>query len=163
VGNALDDASKRVETLLERFNAFPADTGARADAEELVRVVSALYGDGLQGMVDKLREALGKEEADALLERCCNDPVVASLLITHGLHPVPLKQRVQRAIESIGPYLREHDAGVEIAYVDEDIVEVRVNGMADVIPRVESAIREAAPEVLDVRAAGQTISLLEVR
>jgi Fe-S cluster biogenesis protein NfuA len=163
VGNALEEASKRVETLLERFNAFPPDTGARADAEELVRVVSALYGDGLQRLVDKLREALGKEEANALLERCCSDPVVAGVLITHHLHPVPLEQRVQRAIESIRPYLREHDADVEIAYADEDIVEVRVNGMADVIPRIENAIREAAPEVLDVRAVGQTISLLEVR
>jgi hypothetical protein len=163
VSNTLDDTSKRVETLLERFNAFPPDTGARADAEELVRVVSGFYGDGLERIVDKLRETLGKEHADALLERCCSDPVVASLLITHRLHPISLQERVERAIASIRPYLRERNAGVEIVNVDEDLVEVRVSGLAEVIPRIESAIREAAPEVLDVRAAGQTISLLEVR
>lgn len=161
--SALDDASKRVETLLERFNAFPSTTGVRADAEELVRVVSGLYGECLDRIAQALRAAFGKEEADALLERCCNDSLVASLLITHGLHPVPLQERVRRAVESVRPYLQSHDAEADIVHVDEDLVEVRMTGTADVIPKIESAIREAAPEVLDVRAAGQTISLLEVR
>lgn len=161
--STLDDASKRVETLLERFNAFPSTTGVRADAEELVRVISALYGECLDRIAQTLRATLGKEETDALLERCCNDPLVASLLITHALHPVPLQERVERALDGVRPYLHSHGADADIVHVDEDLVEVRVTGMADVIPKIESAIREAAPEVLDVRAAGQTISLLEVR
>jgi len=161
--STLDDASKRVETLLERFNAFPSTTGVRADAEELVRVVSGLYGECLDSIAQTLQATLGKEEADALLERCCNDPVVASLLITHALHPVPLQERVKRALDGVRPYLQSHGADADIVHVDEDLVELRVTGMAEVIPKIESTIREAAPEVLEVRAVGQTISLLEVR
>jgi Fe-S cluster biogenesis protein NfuA len=159
----LADASQRVETLLERFSALPPTTGARADAEELVRVLSTMYGDALREIAESIRAALGEEEGNALLERCCRSQLVGTLLITHGLHPVTLQTRVERALESVRPYLREHDADAEIVRLDEDVVEVRVNGMDSVIPEIERAIREAAPEVLDVRAVGQTISLLEAR
>jgi uncharacterized protein YqgV (UPF0045/DUF77 family) len=159
----LDDASKRIETLLERFAALPATTGARADAEELVRVVSNLHGTALRRVAQTLRDELGDDAAGAVLERCCEDPIVAGLFITHGLHPVPLRARVERAIESVREYLRERDADVELLSVDEDLVELRVDGVADVIPAIERAIFKAAPEVLEVRAAGQTISLLEAR
>jgi len=157
----LTDASQRVEALLGRFSALPPTTGARADAEELVRVLSTMYGDALREIAESIRAALGEDEGNALLERCCSNQLVATLLITHGLHPVPLKTRVERALDSVRPYLREHDADAEIVHLDEDIVEVRVNGMDSVIPAIERAIREAAPEVLDVRPIGQTISLLE--
>jgi Fe-S cluster biogenesis protein NfuA len=163
VNISLHDASERVEQLLERFSALPATTGARADAEELVRVLSGLYGEALRKIVEGIQASLGEQQANALLERCCDDPLVATLLVTHGLHPVPLKMRVERALGSVEPYLRRHEAAAEIVRADEDVVEVRVNGSADVIPKIEHAIREAAPEVLDVRATGQTISLLEAR
>jgi hypothetical protein len=163
VTTSLHDASQRVETLLERFSALPPATGARADAEELVRILSSMYGDALREIVESIRAALGEKEGSALIERCCSNPLVTTLLIAHGLHPVPLRTRVDRAIDSIQPYLREHHAGAEIVHLDEDLVEVRVNGMEDIVPAIERAIREAAPEVLDVRAVGQTISLLEVR
>lgn len=159
MSNTLDDTSKRVETLLERFNAFPSTTGARADAEELVRVISGLYGEGLRRIVQALEDA----HAENVIEECCADPLVASLLIAHGLHPVSLRVRVERAIDAIRPELQKQGGGVEIVSIDEDVVEVRVNGMADLIPRIERAVYEAAPEVLEVRATGQTISLLEVR
>lgn len=163
MSNTLDDTSKRVEALLERFNAFPSTTGARADAEELVHVISGLYGEGLQRMVQSLRETLGDAQAQTVLEACCSDPLVASLFITHGLHPVPLEERVRRAVDELRPKLRSQGADVEIFHVDEEVVEVRIDGSAELIPTIESAVYAAAPEVLEVRATGQTISLLEVR
>jgi Fe-S cluster biogenesis protein NfuA len=158
----LDGASKRVEALLERFSALPATTGARADAEELVRVVSSLHGEALRRVARTLRDEIG-DGANAVLERCCDDPIVAGLFITHGMHPVPLRERVERAIESVRPSLCEHGVDVEIVSVDEDEVQLRVQGTAEVIPAIERAILKFAPEVLEVRTAGETISLLEVR
>jgi Fe-S cluster biogenesis protein NfuA len=162
MGDLLSESSRRVETLLERFSAFPASTGARTDAEELVRVISALYGECLRRVIARIREQF-KGAGDDALERCCDDPLVASLLVTHGLHPVPLERRVERALDALRPALREKGADVELLSVDEDVVAVRVDGMADLVPLVEQAIHAAAPEVLEVRAAGQTISLLGVR
>lgn len=158
----LDSSSRRVEMLLDRFGAFPPSTGARTDAEDLVRTISSLYGESLRSIARTLREELG-ERGDAILERCCDDPLVASLLVTHNLHPMPLEERVRRAIDRIKPALEQKHANVELLSVDEDVVSVRVDGMSDVVPLVEQAVYAAAPEVLEVRAAGQTISLLGVR
>lgn len=158
----LDSSSRRVEMLLDRFGTFPPSTGARTDAEDLVRTISSLYGESLRSIARTLREELG-ERGDAILERCCDDPLVASLLVTHNLHPMPLEERVRRAIDRIKPALEQKHANVELLSVDEDVVSVRVDGMSDVVPLVEQAVYAAAPEVLEVRAAGQTISLLGVR
>jgi hypothetical protein len=155
----LDSLSRRVEMLLDRFSAFPASTGARTDAEDLVRTISSLYGESLRSIARTLREELG-ERGDAILERCCDDPLVTSLLVTHNLHPVPLEERVRRAIDRIKPALEQRNADVLLLSVDEDVVSVRVDGMSDVVSLVEQAVFTAAPEVLQVRAAGQTISLL---
>lgn len=157
----LDRSSKRVETLLGRFSAFPAATGARTDAEELVRTVSALYGECLRSIAKTLREQLGGR-ADSLLEECCADPLVASLLVTHELHPLPLEVRVTRALDSVQPVLREKGGNVELVRAGEDLVELRMEGGAELVPLIEQAVYAAAPEVLDVRCVGQTISLLGV-
>jgi hypothetical protein len=157
----LDASSRRVEMLLNRFSTFPPSSGARTDAEELVRIISSLYAECLRAVVQTLREDAG-ERADTILERCCEDPLVASLLVTHGLHPVPLEVRVRRAIETVKPALQTKNAGVELLSVDEDVVSVRVDGMADAVSLVEQAVYSAAPEVLEVRCVGQTISLLGV-
>lgn len=162
MGDLLNEGSRRVETLLDRFSAFPASTGARSDAEELVRVVSGLYGECLRRLAAGVRERFGTR-GDELLVHCCQDPLVASLLITHGLHPVPLEQRVRDALDAVRPALREKGADVELVRVDEDVASVRVDGSVDVVPLVERAIHSAAPEVLEIRAAGQTISLLGAR
>jgi NifU-like domain len=162
MGDLLAESSKRVETILDRFSSFPVTTGARTDAEDLVRTVSGLYGEALRRIVATLRDELG-ERAEVLLERACGDTLVASLFITHGMHPVSLQERVRRGIDSVQPYLQSRDAYVEVLSIDEDVVNVRVQGSSDVVPAVERAIFQAAPEVLEVRAVGQTISLLEAR
>ena len=162
MADVLNESSNRVQTLLDRFSAFPPSTGARADAEELVRVISTLYGEGLRRMIRRLRDGLG-DDANAIVEACCSDPVVASLLITHGLHPVPLDQRVRRAIDSVRPELRAKGGDAELMSADEDVVSVRIDGMSDLVPIVERAVFASAPEVLEVRAVGQTVSLLNLR
>lgn len=155
----LDRSSKRIEALLDRFSAYPAASGARADAEELVRTVSSLYGECLREIAETLRDELGGR-ADDVLGRCCGDALTSSLLIAHGLHPVPLETRVRRALDSVRETLAGQQACVELVSVDEDAVAVRIDGPSQVVPVVEQAIFAAAPEVLDVRCVGQTISLL---
>ena len=154
MADLLQQTSQRVETLLGRFSAFPVTTGARADAEELVRITSSLFGECLGRIVRRMRDEIG-EKADEVLERCCSDPLVASLLITHGLHPVPLEERVRRVLRDF--------PGVELLDATEDLVEVRIEGGEELATQVERAIYAAAPEVLEVRTVGQTISLLSLQ
>ena len=63
------------------------DPSARAVAEELAAAVVELYGEGL--------ERLSRRWTATQRLRLADDGVVGSLLLIHGLHPVPLEERVQ--------------------------------------------------------------------
>lgn len=160
MGDLLKETGERVEALLEHFGAFPPSTNARADAEELLQSVSALYGEGLRRLLQALRNELG-DAAPEVLQRSCSDTIVTALLVTHGLHPVPLDERVRHAVDTVLPYMQSHGGGVEILNITEDAVDVRLQGSCDgcsasqatLKDALERAIFAAAPEVLEVRAA----------
>jgi len=91
----------RIETLLEASSS--GGVLARERAEELVRLVADLYGAGLERMMDILYEE--GVLTDAVLDRYAADDLVASLLLVHGLHPYDVETRVQRALDTVRPYL----------------------------------------------------------
>src|SRR5680860_571039 len=75
---------ERIDALLDA-----SSTGgvvARERAEELVRLVTDLYGAGLERVLDLLYDAGRLDEE--VLGLLVADDLVASLLIVHGLHPV---------------------------------------------------------------------------
>ena len=43
-----------------------------------------------------------------------DDGVVGSLLLIHGLHPVPLEERVTGALDEVRPYMKSHGGDVEL-------------------------------------------------
>jgi Fe-S cluster biogenesis protein NfuA/nitrite reductase/ring-hydroxylating ferredoxin subunit len=159
----------RIEALLEA-----ASTGgrvARERAEELVRLVVDLYGAGLERLLEIVHEA-GRLDDD-LLDRLVADDLVASLLAVHGLHPDDVGARVARALDGVRPYLGSHGGDVELLGVTDDgRVRLRMLGSCDGCPSssvtlslaVESAIRDAAPEVsgIDVEETPQAASVIPV-
>lgn len=144
-------AGDRIERLLDELHAG-ADPRTRDRADELLRVVSELYGAGLARVVE-----LVGERAPQLLDELVADELVASLLIVHGLHPSSLAQRVEAALRGVRPSLAAHGGGVELVDVDPDAgaVRVRLLGSCDGCPAssatlqsaVETAIAAAAPEI----------------
>jgi Fe-S cluster biogenesis protein NfuA len=147
----------RVEGLLERLEALP-DPAARETATEVVQALLDLYGEGLGRIVDVLAERDDGTLADALSK----DELVAHLLLLHGLHPVPVQERVREALEGVLPYLESHGGSVELLGVDEGIVQLRLEGSCSGCPSsamtlklaIEEAIFKAAPDVDEVRAEG---------
>jgi Fe-S cluster biogenesis protein NfuA/nitrite reductase/ring-hydroxylating ferredoxin subunit len=145
----------RIEALI----AASASGGkvARERAEELVRLITDLYGSGLERLLDVLHErgALSDEVVDAL----AGDDLVASLLLVHGLHPYPVETRIQRALASVRPYLGSHGGDVELLDVtDEGVARLRMLGSCDGCPSssvtlklaVEGAVEAAAPEIVAI-------------
>lgn len=123
----------------------------------MVRLLVELYGEGLSRVVDTLT---GHDE---LLRDVAADDLVGSLLIVHGLHPVPLEERVTAALDSVRPYLGSHAGGVEIVEIGEDgVLRLRLQGNCDgcgassetVRVAIENAVTAAAPEIVAVEAEG---------
>jgi Fe-S cluster biogenesis protein NfuA/nitrite reductase/ring-hydroxylating ferredoxin subunit len=161
--DVLGEAGERIEMLL---NASSVNgVAARERAEDLVRQLTMLYGEGLARALRILDAATVLEPPvwDALLA----DEVVAGLLLVHGLHPHDLRMRVESALESVRPYLGTHGGDVELLEVtDEGVVSLRLLGSCDGCPSssvtlelaVESAVEAAAPEVTSIQVTAGSAS-----
>jgi Fe-S cluster biogenesis protein NfuA len=144
-------SGERIEQALTELQAM-ADPRSLNLAEELLRLVSDLYGAGLARMAE-----IAQARAPDLIADFAADELVASLLLVQGLHPDPLDVRVEGALESVRPFLGRHGGDVELLAVDDDLgaVKLRLLGNCDGCPSsaatlqgaVEAAICEAAPEV----------------
>jgi Fe-S cluster biogenesis protein NfuA len=143
----------RIETLLDEAESL-ADPAARATALALVQELVDLYGEGLARVVE--------QADDRLLAALVDDELVAHLLLLHGLHPVPLEERVAGALEQVRPYLASHGGDVELLAVETGVVRLRLQGTCNGCPSstatlklaIEEAIRKAAPEVEAIEADG---------
>jgi len=142
---------ERIEELLSGLQA-----GREKDAaEELVRLLVEMYGEGL----DRIVAALDPAQVTRLAE----DGLVESLLLLHDLHPLNVDDRVQRALDRVRPYLGSHAGGVEYLGVDENgVARLRLEGNCEgcasstltVKMAIEGAIQDAAPELTGIEVAG---------
>ena len=148
----------RVEGLLEELESL-SDPVARDRATEVVQALLELYGEGLERIVDVVTE---RDSDCAMAQSLADDPLVSHLLLLHGLHPVPVDQRVRDALESVRPYLESHGGNVELLGVEEGVARLRLEGSCSGCPSstmtlklaIEKAIHEAAPDVDEVVADG---------
>jgi len=140
-----------IERRLDELRAV-ADPRLYDRAEELLRLVTELYGAGLARVVDVVGEA-----APAVIDQLVDDELICSLLVVHGLHPDELTARVERALAGVRPFLAQHGGDVQLLDVDADVgaVLLQLLGSCDGCPSsavtlqsaVERAILEAAPEI----------------
>jgi Fe-S cluster biogenesis protein NfuA/nitrite reductase/ring-hydroxylating ferredoxin subunit len=143
----------RIEELLSGLQAGPA----KQTAEELVRLLVEMYGEGLARVVAMLEP----EQHHRMTE----DDLLESLLLLHDLHPLDLDTRIQRALDRVRPYLGSHAGGVEYLGVDDNgVAQLRLEGNCHGCPSstltvkmaIEGAITDAAPEIVGVEVAGVT-------
>jgi Fe-S cluster biogenesis protein NfuA len=153
----------QIEELLGRLGA----SGQGAAAEELVRLLVSLYGDGLAHIMAVLADdelAADGATSAAMLDRLISDPLVESLLLLHGLHPLDVDARIQRALDQVRPYLGSHAGGVHYVGVSNGVARLRLEGNCDGCPSsavtvqlaIEGAVQDAAPEVTEVVVEGVT-------
>src|SRR5689334_16374459 len=105
---ALVERVQELQTLLDRADG----SQTRALAEELVSTIVQMYGSGLERILEGIL-ASGPEGA-RIAEGLAEDPLIATLLLIHDLHPVPLERRVQVALDSVRPYMDSHGGNVEL-------------------------------------------------
>ena len=143
-GHDAQKAGERVEALLAELGA-QAGPQVAATAEELVSCLVDLYGAGLAEIV----KIIGADASGpALMARLAGDPLVESLLLLHDLHPLPVGDRVRRAIEAVMPRLGAHPGEVTFDGVDDQgVIHLRLergHGCGSSSGAVQTAIEEAA-------------------
>ena len=157
---SVQSAGERVEELLASLRSQGG--AAAATAEELVGLLVGLYGEGLSHIVAAL--AAGGEAGRAMLGELAADPVVEGLLLLHGLHPLDVDARIQRALDRVRPYLGSHAGGVQYLGVRDGVARLRLEGTCHGCPSstvtvqlaIEGAVQDAAPEVTEVVVEGMT-------
>ena len=154
-GPDLSQTGSRIDALLDALGA--GGPVARQRAEELVGLVTDLYGAGLERVLDVLHRT-GRLDDD-LLGALAADDLVSSLLLVHGLHPLSVEDRIEQALAEVRPYLGSHGGDVELLEVTEaGGVRLRLLGSCDGCPSssvtlqlaVQGAIEAAAPEVTGI-------------
>ena len=151
------DLVSRAEQLLDQLEQLP-DGAARETATEAIAALLDLYGEGFERIVDVVAERDNGELAEALAA----DELVSHLLLLHGLHPIPLEDRLASALAEVRPYLESHGGNVELLGVEEGTVRLRLVGSCSGCPSssvtlklaVENAIHRVAPEVVEIVADG---------
>jgi Fe-S cluster biogenesis protein NfuA len=146
--------SGRIEALVAELEILE-DVSVRSRVEELVRLLMQLHGEGLARMLALWRQP--DFDASRAIERCAADPVVASVLMLHDLHPHDVPTRIERALDLVRANL-PHGTDVTLLEISDRLVRLRVDAAAGgcgtpvetIRTTVDAAIRDAAPEVREV-------------
>jgi Fe-S cluster biogenesis protein NfuA/nitrite reductase/ring-hydroxylating ferredoxin subunit len=154
-----EELVERVQELQARLE-LSGDSATRELAEELVSAIVQMYGAGLERIVGTLLSSgVGGERVAASL---ADDGLVATLLLIHDLHPVPLEQRVQNALDSVRPYMESHGGNVELLSLEEGVARIHLRGSCSDCSAssvtlelaIKQALEEAAPDLEGLEVDG---------
>jgi Fe-S cluster biogenesis protein NfuA/nitrite reductase/ring-hydroxylating ferredoxin subunit len=154
-----DDVLLRVQELQAQLDSSE-DVATRELAEELVSAVVQMYGAGLERIVGALLAA--GAEGERLATALAEDELVAALLLIHDLHPVPLRERVQGALEHVRPYMESHGGDVELLSLDGGVARISLVGSCSDCSAsavtlelaIKQALEEAAPDLERLEVEG---------
>ena len=151
---------ERVQELQALLDGCEQST-ARDLAEELMSTVLQLYGSGLERIIGGVILARALTER-AIASELAEDPLVATLLLIHDLHPIPLEERVQRALDSVRPYMDSHGGNVELLSLDDGVARIRLQGSCSDCSAssvtlelaIKQALEDAAPDLEGLEVEG---------
>jgi hypothetical protein len=138
------EESGRIQQLLDEARDL-CQGPAWERVEELVQRLLALQAEGFGRLLEYARA----NGADGALDaRIAADDLLSSLLLLHGLHPVPAKERVVQALDELRPRLAVHGVRAELISLEDGVARLRLSGpSAGAIAAVRRAVEDAAPEL----------------
>jgi Fe-S cluster biogenesis protein NfuA/nitrite reductase/ring-hydroxylating ferredoxin subunit len=163
---ATETSTEDAQQLVDRVQELQArleDLGQsvpRDLADELVSAVVQMYGAGLERILAALFE--GGPEGERIAGSLADDPLVATLLLIHDLHPVPLEQRVQQALDSVRPYMESHGGNVELLSLERGVARIHLQGSCSDCSAssvtlelaIKQALEDAAPDLEGLEVEG---------
>jgi Fe-S cluster biogenesis protein NfuA/nitrite reductase/ring-hydroxylating ferredoxin subunit len=154
-----EDLVRRVQELQEALDCA-TDSATRELAEELVSCVVGMYGAGLERILAALHGA--GDPGERIAAALTDDELVATLLLIHDLHPVPLADRVQGALDSVRPYMESHGGNVELLSLENGVARIHLRGSCSDCSAssvtlelaIKQALEEAAPDLAGLEVEG---------
>lgn len=130
-----------------------ADPESRVSAKALMQLLLDLHSVGLERVMDIV--ARSGDAGQHTIDELGRDPLVASLLVLYGLHPLDMETRVIQAVEKIQPRVRKGGGELELLGFDNATVRLhlRTTGHSwgstakTLKSMVEDALYEAAPDM----------------
>ena len=105
----------------DRFGAIAAQLEALERAappaeRERTRALIHELLEAHKGALQRVLELSGEDR----LPQLAADPDIAALLMLHGLHPVPLRERITRAVDALAGRLGARHAQLTLVSLDDD-------------------------------------------
>lgn len=120
-----------------------------ATLDRVRALVAALLDAHAAGLARALEVIAAHGEAGAAIaDALARDRAVEPLLLLHGVHPVPVGERVRRALDGIAPALRAQGAVAAVLAAGA----IRIDALPGGAPKqgvrtlVEQALLDAAPD-----------------
>jgi Fe-S cluster biogenesis protein NfuA/nitrite reductase/ring-hydroxylating ferredoxin subunit len=159
VSESPEELLARVQELQEALDSAGASV-PRDLAEELVSAVVQMYGEGLERIIAALHQ--GGEAGEVIAAELSDDELVAMLLLIHDLHPVPLADRVQAALDSVRPYMESHGGNVELLSLQNGVARIHLQGSCSDCSAssvtlelaIKQALEQAAPDLAGLEVEG---------
>ena len=89
-----------------------ADPESRASAKTLVQLLLDLHSVGLERVMEIV--ASTGDAGGRTIDDLGRDPLVSSLLVLYGLHPLDTESRVLQAVERLQPRVRKGGGELEL-------------------------------------------------
>ena len=143
---------QQIEELVEQIERTP-DSNLRSAAQKLVHSLLDLHGSGIHRILEIVSQS--GEAGRLIIERFAQEPLVRSLLLLHGLHPLELETRVKQGLDQVRPYLHSQGVTVDLLSIEAGAVRVKLlrkkRGCATsarpLTLALEQAIYDSAPDV----------------
>src|SRR6266436_8943113 len=117
------EVGERIARLLDELRA-QANPYAWQQVDELLRTVLDLYGRGLARVIEI---ASGDASAEELRANLIADPLLTSLLVLHGIHPLDTQTRIERVLDNVRESLGPEAVAPAFVSLDSDSV-LRLQG-----------------------------------
>jgi Fe-S cluster biogenesis protein NfuA len=131
---------QRIDELVQTLEALD-DPNTRAAARELFQTVLSFHRDGLDRLLEIVRQSAS---GGAIAADCARDDLVSGVLLLHGLHPVALETRVRQALRQVHPVVRGHGGDLELISLVGGRIRLRLLGPCSLsAAALEHALEEA--------------------
>jgi Fe-S cluster biogenesis protein NfuA len=125
-----------------------------------VQLLLDLHAVGLERVLELV--AKNGEPGQRVIDDLGRDPLVSSLLVLYGLHPLDLESRVTQAVEKLQPRVRKGGGELELLGIENGAVRLhlQVTGhtcgstKTTLKAMVEDAMYEAAPDLTQLLIEG---------